>query len=57
MIFDKYLDDFNTPMVYKKGDILFRLKREGNMIVTYWNEIKPMIIENQQDGKICFTKE
>lgn len=57
LIFDKYIGDDNNSTVYKKGDILFSLKKEENVINTYWDKLKPMLLANKKNGKVYFTKE
>lgn len=56
LAFDKYLED-NDYELYKKGDVLLKFKKEGDIIYTYWDELKPMLEENEKSGKVYFEKE
>ena len=55
LVFDSYLPN-NMFELYKKGDILFTLKKEGNMILTYWGKLEAMLSDNQKSGKVYFIK-
>jgi len=45
-----------TGELYETGDVLLTLSRENEQILTYWGKLEPVIIENQESGKVYFTK-
>ena len=55
LIFDSYLPD-NMFELYKKGDLLLRLKRKGNGIITEWGKLIPVVNENKKSGKVYFIE-
>jgi hypothetical protein len=52
LVFDSYLKD-NTYDTYSKGDILLRLKRDGETLYTTWEKIQPI---NKKLGNIYITQ-
>ena len=56
LLFDSYLIDNMTVGKYKKGDILLKLRKDGDKILTYWGELEPMVIDNQKSGEVYFVK-
>lgn len=57
LIFREYLPDHIIGLKCEKGDIVLRLVREGGELHTYWGKMKPLLYENEESGKIYFTKE
>ena len=55
LAFEKYLpDNISTP--YEEGDLLLKLSKEGENILTEWGKIKAIDEYSQDSNKIYFTK-
>ncbi len=47
----------NQPTVYEENDVLVSFKQQENgTLLTYWGEITPYLLENQESGFEYFTK-
>jgi len=56
--YDYYTDEGGNstiPEKYNVGDILLKLKKQDNVLITEWRKIQPMITENEEPGQY-FTK-
>lgn len=55
LLFDQYLPD-NMGATYEVNETLLSFTREDSGISTTWGAIVPVVLENQQDGKMYFEK-
>jgi hypothetical protein len=53
VIYNKYLDGSQD---FKPGDVLFSLRKEGNNLVTGWQQLQPMLVEFPALEGICFNR-
>ncbi len=57
--YEYYLDeDGNTSIHgrYEEGDTLLKMRMEGDVLITTWYAIEPLLIENRKLGQY-FTKD
>ena len=54
-VFDEYLPE-NMWGFYKKDDVLLVFDRENSVVYTHWEELKPMLPENEAPNKVYFVK-
>jgi len=56
---DLILDSYSPESMlglHEIGDILWTLRKEENKILTYWGKWSPMLVQNQESGKVYFVK-
>jgi len=56
LILDSYSPESMLGL-YEIGDVLVILKKKENEILTYWVELEPTLVENQESGKVYFIKQ
>lgn len=57
LVFSEYLPShISGGITDEENGVLISFKKEGNDIFTYWGAISPMLYENQESGKIYFSK-
>ena len=57
--YEYYVDeDGNTSIYgrYEEGDTLLKMRMEGDVLITNWYLIRPLLTENQKPGQY-FTKD
>lgn len=56
LVFSEYLP-YNGFELYTKGDRLLSFEKKDSQVITYWGEMKPMLISNEEPGKTYFAYE
>lgn len=57
LVFQQYLPDHVMGGINDTSSVLLSFRKEESDIYTYWGELKPMLYENEDSGKIYFQLE
>lgn len=51
VVYNKYLDGSHE---FKPGDVLFSMYKDSNQIVTTWNQLRPLLVDDADAEGACF---